>query len=56
MKNNIDVIIVGAGIAGITTAYYLQKNFPGINYKILDSRSSVGGTWDQMKFPWRTCG
>jgi len=25
MKNNIDVIIVGAGIAGITTAYYLQK-------------------------------
>ena len=51
MKNNIDVIIVGAGIAGITTAYYLQKNFPGINYKILDSRSSVGGTWDQMKFP-----
>ena len=25
MKNNIDVIIVGAGIAGITTAYYSAK-------------------------------
>jgi len=24
----VDVIIIGAGIAGITTAYYLQKNFP----------------------------
>jgi uncharacterized membrane protein len=51
MQENIDVIIIGAGIAGITTAYYLQKNFPGVNYKILDSRSSAGGTWDQMKFP-----
>ena len=27
MIDKIDVIIVGAGIAGITTAYYLQKNF-----------------------------
>ena len=43
MQDNIDVIIIGAGIAGITTAYYLQKNFPGVNYKILDSRSSAGG-------------
>ena len=51
MQANIDVIIIGAGIAGITTAYYLQKNFPGVTYKILDSRSSAGGTWDQMKFP-----
>ena len=47
----IDVIIIGAGIAGITTAYYLQENFPNISYKIIESRNDVGGTWDQMKFP-----
>jgi cation diffusion facilitator CzcD-associated flavoprotein CzcO len=47
----IDVIIIGAGIAGVTTAYYLQKNFPNISYKIIESRSSLGGTWDQMQFP-----
>jgi monooxygenase len=47
----IDVIIIGAGIAGITTAYYLQKNFPNITYKIIESRIDLGGTWDQMKFP-----
>jgi monooxygenase len=46
-----DVIIIGAGIAGITSAYYLQKNFPQLNYKIIESRSDLGGTWDQMTFP-----
>jgi|TARA_B110000008_G_scaffold9924_1_gene9604 monooxygenase len=49
--DKIDVIIIGAGIAGVTTAYYLQKNFPNISYKIIESRSSLGGTWDQMQFP-----
>ena len=48
---NIDVIIIGAGIAGITTAYYLQENFPDIKYKIIESRKDLGGTWDQMTFP-----
>jgi cation diffusion facilitator CzcD-associated flavoprotein CzcO len=47
----VDVIVIGAGIAGITTAYYLQKNFPDLTYKIIESRSSLGGTWDQMRFP-----
>ncbi len=47
----VDVIIIGAGIAGITSAYYLQKNFPQLNYKIIESRSDLGGTWDQMTFP-----
>ena len=47
----IDIVIIGAGIAGIASAYYLKKNFPDIKLKILESRSSVGGTWDQMRFP-----
>ena len=51
----IDVVIIGAGIAGIASAYYLQKNFPNIRFKILESRSSVGGTWDQMRFPGVSC-
>ena len=37
----VDVIIIGAGIAGITTAYYLQKNFPKLHYKIIESRSDL---------------
>lgn len=49
--NKIDVVIIGSGIAGLTTAYYLQKNFPNLTYVIIEARSDLGGTWDQMKFP-----
>jgi len=49
--DKIDVIIIGAGIAGIQSAYYIQKNCPHLSYKILESRSDLGGTWDLMKFP-----
>lgn len=49
--DKIDVVIIGSGIAGITTAYYLQKNFPNMTYKVIEARSDLGGTWDQMIFP-----
>ena len=49
--DKLDVIIIGAGIAGITSAYYLHKNFPDLKFKIFESRNDLGGTWDQMKFP-----
>ena len=46
-----DVIIVGAGIAGITTAYYLQKERPNSTYLILESLNNYGGTWYTHKYP-----
>jgi len=49
--NKVDVIIIGSGIAGISSAYYLQKNFPDLTYKVIEARSDLGGTWDQMVFP-----
>ncbi|MDX5477502.1 MAG: FAD-dependent oxidoreductase, partial [Cyclobacteriaceae bacterium] len=33
---NADVVIVGAGIAGLSTALYLQQGCPGIKVLILD--------------------
>ena len=48
---NYDVIIVGAGIAGITTAYYLQKERPKSTYLILESLNNYGGTWYTHKYP-----
>ncbi len=47
----LDVIIVGAGLAGIGTAYRLQERCPGKTYAILEARDSLGGTWDLFRYP-----
>lgn len=47
----LDVVIVGAGISGINTAYRLQTQLPGIRYTILEARGAIGGTWDFFKYP-----
>lgn len=36
-----EVIIIGAGLSGLSTAYYLQKQ--GINAKILEAQTRLGG-------------
>ncbi|MEJ2162217.1 MAG: NAD(P)/FAD-dependent oxidoreductase [Robiginitalea sp.] len=46
-----DVIIVGAGISGIGTAYWLQEKCPGKSYAILEARERIGGTWDLFRYP-----
>ncbi|KAI1108361.1 putative flavin-binding monooxygenase [Nemania sp. NC0429] len=46
-----DVVIVGAGISGINTAYRLQTQFPGATFTILEGRGSIGGTWDFFRYP-----
>lgn len=46
-----DVIIIGAGISGISAAYHLQKQCPGRSYKILERRAQMGGTWDLFNYP-----
>ena len=51
----VDVIVIGAGIAGITTAYYLQKNFPDLTYKIIESRSSLRWNMGSNEISWRSC-
>lgn len=52
MPNKIcDVVIVGAGISGIGTAYWLQQKCPDKEFTILEARNSIGGTWSLFKYP-----
>jgi monooxygenase len=49
--SEVDVLIIGAGISGIGTAYHLQKHCPNKSYAIIEARSEVGGTWDLFRYP-----
>ena len=49
--HNFDVIIVGAGVSGITAAYRLQASLPHVTYTILEGRHELGGTWSLFKYP-----
>ena len=46
-----DVVIVGAGLSGIGTAYHLQTKCPSKRFIILEGRERLGGTWDLFRYP-----
>jgi cation diffusion facilitator CzcD-associated flavoprotein CzcO len=46
-----DVLIVGAGISGIGSAYQLVTQLPDTSFVILESQESFGGTWLTHKYP-----
>jgi len=46
-----DVIIIGAGLSGISAAYHLKQNCPGKTFALLERRENIGGTWDLFRYP-----
>jgi len=46
-----DILIVGAGISGIGSAYQLTRQLPDKNFIILESQESFGGTWRTHRYP-----
>ncbi|MBM7365648.1 flavin-containing monooxygenase [Gordonia hydrophobica] len=50
-EDPLDVLIVGAGLSGIDTAYRLREQNPGLDYRIVERRSRIGGTWDLFRYP-----
>ncbi|CAG7923244.1 unnamed protein product [Penicillium olsonii] len=49
------VVIIGAGISGICMAIDLIKRNNCYNFVILERSSSVGGTWNDNKYPGSCC-
>ncbi len=46
-----DVLIVGAGISGVGSAYHLQEQCPGKTFLVLETLDTFGGTWVTHKYP-----
>lgn len=51
MTEHLDVVIVGAGISGVSAAWHLQDRCPSKSYAILEKRPDMGGTWDLFRYP-----
>lgn len=47
----VDVLIVGAGISGVGSAWHMQEQCPGMSYAVLERKDTFGGTWETHKYP-----
>ncbi|MEU6162625.1 flavin-containing monooxygenase [Streptomyces tanashiensis] len=50
-NEHVDVLIIGAGLSGISAACHLLAGNPGTTYAIIERRSAIGGTWDLFRYP-----
>ncbi len=50
-EEHVDVLIVGAGISGIGSAYHLQHQMPGTSFVVLEAQAGFGGTWRTHSYP-----
>ncbi|MBV8090376.1 MAG: NAD(P)/FAD-dependent oxidoreductase, partial [Alphaproteobacteria bacterium] len=46
-----DVLIIGAGISGVGSAYHLTQQCPGTSFVVLEAQESFGGTWLTHRYP-----
>ncbi len=46
-----DVLIVGAGISGLGSAYHLKQQCPDKRFVVLEAKETFGGTWLMHRYP-----
>lgn len=50
-KIDTEILIVGAGISGLSLAGWLNIKSPQRKYMVLEARENIGGTWDLFRYP-----
>ncbi|KAK0130124.1 hypothetical protein ONS96_000651 [Cadophora gregata f. sp. sojae] len=53
--NRADVLIIGAGISGMTIAIDMIRKGNGRNFIIVEKGNQVGGTWNDQRYPGCCC-
>jgi monooxygenase len=51
MTEHVDVVVVGAGLSGVGAAATLLRRVPDRSIAVLESRDTIGGTWDLFRYP-----
>ena len=50
-NQHVNVLIIGAGLSGISMACHLKQQCPNKTFSILERRQAIGGTWDLFRYP-----
>jgi cation diffusion facilitator CzcD-associated flavoprotein CzcO len=53
--NRADVLIIGCGLSGMTTAIEMIRKGNGRNFIIVEKGNQVGGTWNDQRYPGCCC-
>ncbi|HET6818693.1 MAG TPA: NAD(P)/FAD-dependent oxidoreductase [Mycobacteriales bacterium] len=48
---HVDVLVIGAGLSGVGAGCHLTMSCPNKSFVILESRDTIGGTWDLFRYP-----
>ena len=51
IEEHVDILIVGAGLAGIGIATHILRECPEKRLALLERRGEIGGTWDLFRYP-----
>jgi len=51
VTEHFDVLIVGAGISGLGSAYHLRNQLPERRFVVLEAQGGFGGTWRTHRYP-----
>ena len=51
LTEQVDVLIIGAGISGLGAAHHLQTQCPQKSFLILEAKDAHGGTWRTHTYP-----
>ncbi|KAL2193553.1 hypothetical protein P885DRAFT_45032 [Corynascus similis CBS 632.67] len=51
----LDIIIVGAGLAGISALTRVRQELPNASVAVFEKRNHVGGTWAKNTYPGLSC-
>ncbi len=50
-EQDVDVLIIGAGLSGIGAAWHLTKHCRDRSFTLFEGRDALGGTWDLFRYP-----